>query len=75
MSWQVDWCFRAADGFTLVTTDMRHRVLEELHFEGDNIRGLLKHLREANPHREYKSEVWHYYGKNYTIKSRLKGWD
>ena len=75
MTWRTDWCFTAADGITLCTTNHRFEELEERHFTGDQIRGLLKHLRESNPHREYKSEVWHYYGKNYTIKSRLKGWD
>lgn len=74
--WRTDWVFTAEKGITLVTTDARRsQVISEKHFTGDQIRALLKHLRTENPHREYKSEVWHYYGKNYTIKSRLKGWE
>ena len=74
MSWRVDWCYSAEDGITLVTrSSFLAEPISETHFT--SVRKLLKHLRKCHPEREFKSEVWHYYGKNYTIKSRLKGWD
>ena len=38
------------------------------HFK--DARGVLKYLRARYPHRVFKSEVWHYYGKGWSIKVR-----
>ena len=45
-------------------------VRDCIHFS--DVRSLLKHLRQIKPTHDFKSEVWNYYGKNYTIKSTLK---
>ena len=63
-TWSVVHCFGEDTGITL--TD--RRMEKSKHFK--DARGILKHLRALYPHRVFKSEVWHYYGKNWCIKVR-----
>jgi len=58
------YCFAEDKGITL--TDERRG--ETNHFK--DARSILKHLRARYPHRVFKSEVWHSYGKNWSIKVR-----
>tara|TARA_R110001592_G_scaffold16685_4_gene70902 strand:+ start:5418 stop:5654 length:237 start_codon:yes stop_codon:yes gene_type:complete len=65
-TWRTEYCFSLAEGITLCTSWGRDCI----HFS--DVRSLLKHLRQIKPTHDFKSEVWNYYGKNYTIKSTLK---
>lgn len=63
-TWSILHCFGEDRGIRL--RDSRSGELN--HFK--DARGVLKYLRARYPHRVFKSEVWHYYGKGWSIKVR-----